>query len=194
MVVKDQKYVRFLEYPCCQLWDDDVAEDKACVIALFRRSTFVKPVLIIPVRWWNDRDVVMAAVENSASALKHASKELRDDVDMVLAAVQGHAWRDFYSDYASERLKQITELQLLMRRGNATMNCSLAAADLQLRCIRQCMLFMDRSLIGWIVAALHMGTTCYVATVICVVAYLGIRSGSLKHSIAACALDCSMCG
>ena len=56
----------------------------------------------------NDKEVVLAAVKRSGAALEYASEELRDDREMVLSAV--------YSDWgclkwvASQRLQQDEEL------------------------------------------------------------------------------------
>lgn len=57
----------------------------------------------------DDRELVMAAVSQHHEALKYASERLRDDRELILAAVSHH-WNAL--KYASERLKDDREVVL----------------------------------------------------------------------------------
>jgi len=57
----------------------------------------------------NDREVVLAAVNNEGFALEHASDELKDDREVVFAALSNHGWA---LDYASDELKNDREVVL----------------------------------------------------------------------------------
>ena len=56
-----------------------------------------------------DREVVLAAVQQDGRALKHASAELRHDREVVLAAVQQHG---YVLEHASANLQEDRELVL----------------------------------------------------------------------------------
>ena len=58
----------------------------------------------------DDREIVLAAVTKSGSALEFASDKLKDDKEIVLAAVTKNG---FYLQYASNRLKDDKEIVLV---------------------------------------------------------------------------------
>ena len=63
-----------------------------------------------------DKDVVIAAVENQPNAFQFASKELRDDEDVLKAALTSNNFKGYELDFfksASDRLKGNREIVLL---------------------------------------------------------------------------------
>ena len=60
---------------------------------------------------WDDKEVVLKAVEGDSSNLKYASKRLRDDKEVVLEAAE---YRSFFTSfkYASKRLRDDKEVVL----------------------------------------------------------------------------------
>jgi len=53
--------------------------------------------------FWNDKDIVLAAVQQNGLSLKYASDKLGEDLQVVMAAVQQHAEA---LQYASEKFKR----------------------------------------------------------------------------------------
>ena len=63
----------------------------------------------------NDRDVVLAAVQQNGFALKYASEELKKDREIVLAAVRQNGYA---LEYASEHLKADRMIVLVAIKNN----------------------------------------------------------------------------
>jgi hypothetical protein len=79
--------------------------------------------LVFATKLQNDKEVVLAAVNQCGWALEHASAELRNDKEVVLAAVNQNGWA---LRYASQELQNDKEVVLaaVTKHGSALENAS----------------------------------------------------------------------
>jgi hypothetical protein len=85
--------------------------DKNLVLLLLRNSSFISTLSYINYELRDDKDVVLCAVIKDGKCLVDASERLKDDVDIVLAAINDEA-NNNNLEFASERLKSDQEIVL----------------------------------------------------------------------------------
>jgi hypothetical protein len=88
---------------------DEVLEDKACVLARVKLSPLD---LCYALRFQNDKEVVLTAVEIDGRALEFANEDMQDDIEVLLAAMES---KTYCLCLASLRLQSIPELALLQK-------------------------------------------------------------------------------
>lgn len=103
----------FIEHPG-PLMDasSEVVKDKDCVLHRIK----VDPMdLEYAPAFQNDKELVLVAVKINGTALKYVSESLRDDIDVVFAAIES---RRYCLHLASARLQAIPEIALLQKVHN----------------------------------------------------------------------------
>ena len=75
----------------------------------------------------DDRDVVLAAVRRNGAALEYASEALKDDYDVVHTACTTSSWRAL--DEASERLREDPSLRAVAEDVAACREATQSSSD-----------------------------------------------------------------
>ena len=61
-------------------------------------------------RFRSDKEFVMGFISGDGRALKHVSKELKDDEDILREAMKGCQWGSWPIEFASQKLRSNKEL------------------------------------------------------------------------------------
>jgi uncharacterized membrane protein YqjE len=99
----------------------ELQKDKELVIMYLKKSKIVGAFQLIPYEFYNDRDVMLEAVNRCGTALAFASDYIRRDKQIVLAAVIENSYAIYYASY---ELKEDKEIVLAAVKHNGNRLCA----------------------------------------------------------------------